>query len=88
MHWPKNFLRITLSSGTKRLVQIQRIVDHIKKNTDMTDQQIFDDFAKDHNIIIEWTQHMNWNDAFPCRCMGGVILDWDNEWKQSFKELI
>ena len=54
----------------------------------MTDQQIFDDFVKDHNIIIEWTQHMNWNDAFPCRCMGGLILDWDNEWKQSFKELI
>jgi len=88
MHWPKNYLRITLSNGIKRIVPVQKIVEHISKRNGINECDIFDMVVADNSILIEHCRFMKWNDAFPCRCMGGVILDWDKEWIESEKELI
>jgi hypothetical protein len=88
MQWPKNYLRITLSNGVKRIVPIQKIVEHISKKHRIDARDVFDMVSADNSILIQHCKFMKWNDAFPCRCMGGIVLDWDREWRESEKELI
>jgi hypothetical protein len=88
MQWPKNYLRITLSTGVKRIVPVQRITEHMCKKYSLNERDIFDVVTNDPSELIRHTSMMKWNDAFPCRCMGGIILDWDKEWAESEKELI
>lgn len=91
MHTDQNtytYVRVRTPSAMTRFVPVSKVIQHKAKKTSRAQIDVEFEFLENPHLILEWCPEMKWLDAFPCYCNGGIQLDWENEWQNSYKELI